>query len=129
CCAMGREIGAASVGWQGRRRGEAFLERLYRAARDEAPPSIVTYVNYPSTEYLDLPFLDLFCFNVYLESEERLQAYLARLQNLARDRPLILAEVGLDSRRHGLNAQAHALDWQIRSAYAAGCAGAFVFAW
>jgi len=40
----------------------------------------VTYVNYPTTEYLHLPFLDLVCFNVYLESPERLEAYLGRLQ-------------------------------------------------
>jgi GT2 family glycosyltransferase len=86
-------------------------------------------VNYPSTEYLQLPFLDFAAFNVYLESPERLDAYLARLQNLTGDRPLVLAEIGLDSRRHGEERQADVLDWQIRTAFAAGCAGAFVFAW
>jgi len=43
----------------------------------------VTYVNYPTTEYLRLPFLDFVCFNVYLESQDRFEAYLARLQNIA----------------------------------------------
>ena len=57
--------------WHGRRRVERFLERLYRAAKDEDPDALVTYVNYPSTEYLELPFLDFVCFNVYLESRER----------------------------------------------------------
>ena len=33
-----------------------------------------------------------------------LEAYLARLQNLAGDRPLVMAEIGLDSRRNGLDA-------------------------
>jgi hypothetical protein len=33
------------------------------------------------------------CFNVYLESEERLSSYLARLQNLAGERPLLLGEI------------------------------------
>jgi hypothetical protein len=33
-------------------------------------------VNYPSTEYLELPFIDLVAFNVYLEQPDRL-AYLA----------------------------------------------------
>src|SRR5207253_10734850 len=80
-------------------------------------------------EYLDLPFLDLVCFNVYLESQDRLKAYLARLQNLAGNRPLLLGEVGLDSRRHGEVSQAQVLEWQIRTAFAAGCAGAFVFGW
>jgi O-antigen biosynthesis protein len=89
----------------------------------------VTYVNYPSTEYLHLPFLDILAFNVYLESQERLGAYLARLHNLAGDRPVLLAEVGLDSRRNGAEQQARVLDWQVRAVFAAGCAGAFVFAW
>src|SRR5581483_5652928 len=105
------------------------VERLYEAAKDEDPAALVTYVNYPSTEYLQLPFLDLVAFNVYLESPRRFAAYLARLQTIAGDRPLVLAELGLDSRRHGLGAQASALDWQIRTAFAGGCAGAFVFAW
>jgi O-antigen biosynthesis protein len=43
--------------------------------------------------------------------------------------PLVLAEIGLDSRRHGPDVQTHALDWQVRTAFASGCAGAFVFAW
>jgi GT2 family glycosyltransferase len=35
----------------------------------------------------------------------------------------------LDSRRHGEETQARTLSWQIRTSLAAGCAGAFVFAW
>jgi len=129
CYAIGNEIPASIVRWHGRRAVEHHLERLYRAAKEEDPDGLVTYVNYPTTEYLDLPFLDLVCFNVYLESPDRLRAYLARLQNLAGDRPLLLGEVGLDSRRHGEGHQAHVLDWQIRTAFAAGCAGAFLFGW
>ena len=40
-----------------------------------------------------------------------------------------MSEIGLDSLRHGEETQAHVLDWQIRTSFAAGCAGAFVFAW
>ncbi len=126
---IGNEIPAPIVRWHGNRKIEKFIERLYRATKSEDPEGLVTYVNYPTTEYLQLPFLDLVCFNVYLESRERFEAYLARLHNLAGDRPLILAEVGLDSRRHGNETQARSLEWQIRSAFASGCAGAFVFAW
>jgi O-antigen biosynthesis protein len=129
CYTIGNEIPAPIVRWHGRHRIESFLERLYRAAKSEDPSALVTYVNYPSTEYLQLEFVDLVCFNVYLESPDRLVPYLARLQNLTGDRPLLLAEVGLDSRRNGEVAQAAALDWQVRTAFAAGCAGAFVFAW
>ena len=126
---IGNEIPAPIVRWHGARKIERFIERLYRAAKSVDPEGLVTYVNYPTTEYLQLPFLDLVCFNVYLEARERFEAYLARLHNLAGDRPLILAEIGLDSRRQGEEAQARSLEWQIRSSFASGCAGAFVFAW
>src|SRR5947209_8501017 len=108
CYTIGNEIPAPIVRWHGRRRVERFLERLYRAAKAEDPAGLVTYVNYPSTEYLQLPFVDFVCFNVYLELQERLEAYLARLHNIAGDRPLVLAEIGLDSRRKGPQAQARA---------------------
>lgn len=127
--AIGNEIPAPIVRWHGRRRIEGYLKHLYATAKDEDPAALVTYVNYPTTEYLDLPFLDLVAFNVYLESEAALATYLARLQNVAGDRPLVMAEMGLDSRRHGEAAQAQVLDWQIRTTFAAGCVGAFVFAW
>ncbi len=129
CYAVGNEIPAPIVRWYGRERIERFLERLYRAVKAEDSAALVTYVNYPTTEYLQLPFLDFDCFNVYLETQAALEGYLARLQNLADERPLILAEIGLDSRRNGEEVQAHSLGWQVRSTFAGGCAGAFVFAW
>jgi O-antigen biosynthesis protein len=127
--AVGNEIPAPIVRWHGRERVERFLERLYWTAKDADPDALVTYVNYPSSEYLELPFLDLYAFNVYLEAPEHLTSYLARLENLAGDRPLVLGEVGLDSRRNGLAEQAASLSWQLSAAFAAGCAGTFVFAW
>jgi GT2 family glycosyltransferase len=127
--AVGNEIPASIVRWHGPRRVERFLERLYDAAKTEDPQALVTYVNYPSTEYLHLPFLDLVSFNVFLESPRQFNSYLARLQNRTDERPLLLTEIGLDSRRHGLQVQARTLNWQIKTAFAAGCAGTFVFAW
>lgn len=129
CYAIGNEIPAPIVRWHGRRRVERFIERLYLAAKAEDPDGLITYVNYPTTEYLQLPFVDFVCFNVYLESQERLESYLARLQSIAGDRPLVITEIGLDSRRNGEDAQARVLDWQIRTTFASGCAGAFVFSW
>jgi len=129
CYAIGNEIPAAIVRWYGRRRVERYIQRLYLSAKAEDPDGLFTYVNYPTTEYLQIPFLDLICFNVYLESEDRLRVYLDRLHNIARNQPLILTELGLDSRRNGEDFQARSLDWQIRTTFAAGCAGAFVFAW
>jgi len=129
CYAIGNEIPASIVRWHGRRRIERFLARLCRAARQEDPGALVTYVNYPSTEYLRLPECDLVAFNVYLERRELLERYLGRLQNVADDRPLVLAEVGLDSRRAGLDRQAITLGWQIECSREAGCAGVFLFSW
>jgi hypothetical protein len=127
--AVGNEIPASIVRWHGRRRVESFLERLCAAARSADPGALLTYVNFPSTEFLRLPFVDVLAFNVYLEDPDRLAAYLARLQNLAGERPLLLAEVGLDSARNGEDEQAAALARQLDVARRGGCAGAFVFAW
>ena len=129
CYSVGNEIPSPIVRWHGRGAVEQFLEKLHDAAKSEDPDGLFTYVNYPSTEYLQLPFLDLSCFNVYLEATPALEAYLARLQNLAGNRPLMMAEIGLDSRRNGVDQQAQVLVGQVRAAFAAGCSGAFVFAW
>jgi O-antigen biosynthesis protein len=129
CYALGNEIPAQLVRWIGPARIERYLRKLFEAVKEEDPAGLVTYVNYPTTEYLRLPFLDLVSFNVYLERREELAAYLARLQTLAEERPLLLSELGLDSMRNGLDTQASVLDWQIRLTLAAGAAGAFVFSW
>lgn len=129
CCVIGNEIPSPIVRWHGRKKVEQFLKRLYLAAKEEDEGALVTYVNYPSTEYLQLPFLDFSCYNVYLEEQDRMEAYLYRLQNIAGDRPLVLGEVGLDSRRNGELKQAAVIGWQIRAAFRIGCAGAFIFAW
>jgi GT2 family glycosyltransferase len=129
CFTLGNEIPASIVRWHGAKRVEAFLRRLAGIVRTEDPGALVTYVNFPSTEYLQLDFVDFVSFNVYLESPEKLDPYLARLQNLAGEKPLVMAEIGLDSRRNGQLAQAAAMEWQIRSVFQAGGAGAFVFAW
>ena len=54
---------------------------------------------------------------------------MARLHNIAGEKPLVMAEIGLDSQRNGLEAQAAALEWQVRTAFESACSGAFVFAW
>jgi GT2 family glycosyltransferase len=129
CYAVGNEIPAPIIRWFGRGRVERLLERLARVVRREDPAALVTYANYPSTEYLQLPFLDLLAFNVYLENAEDLAAYTARLQNLAGERPLLMTELGLDSIRHGEGMQAALVAKQVRTAFAGGCTGAFVYSW
>lgn len=129
CFAVGNEIPAFVVRWYGKKRMEGWIKRLYKTVKEADPESLVTYVNYPTTEYLDLRFLDFNCFNVYLETPEKLSAYIARLHNLTGDRPLVLAEIGLDSLRNGPERQAAVLQWQIETIFGKGCAGLFVFAW
>jgi GT2 family glycosyltransferase len=129
CYALGNEIPAPIVRWHGKEKVERFLERLYWEAKAADPEGLFTYVNYPSTEYLELPFLDLAAFNVFLEEEGAFESYLARLQNLSGDRPLLITEVGIDSRRNGETVQAEVLDWQVRHSFETGAAGVFVFSW
>jgi O-antigen biosynthesis protein len=129
CYAIGNEIPAPIVRWHGKGKVEEFLERLHWEAKAADPEGLFTYVNYPSTEYLELPFLDLAAFNVFLEDEETYESYLARLQNLCGDRPLLITEVGIDSFRNGEQVQAEVLDWQIRHAFGTGAAGVFAFSW
>jgi O-antigen biosynthesis protein len=129
CYAVGNEIPAPIVRWHGKQKVEQFLERLHWGAKAEDPAGLFTYVNYPSTEYLELPFLDLTAFNVFLEGERTFESYLARLQNLSGDRPLLITEAGIDSRRNGEPAQAETLKWQVRHAFGTGAAGVFVFSW
>ncbi len=126
---VGNEISSSVARWHGPGRVSAYLERLYEAVKAIDPEALVTYANYPSTEYLTLPFLDFVCFNVFLESRERFDAYLARLQRLAGDRPLLMGELGLDAYRNGDERQSRALEWQIRTSFEAGCAGLFVYSW
>ena len=129
CYSIGNEITSSIVRWHGRRQVEKFIQHLYHAAKQEDPDALVTYVNYPSTEYLRLPFLDFLSFNVYLESRQAFEDYLSRLHNLSDDRPVLLSETGLDSLRNGEEKQASTLEWQVRAVFKQGCCGVIVFAW
>ena len=126
---LGNEIPASIVRWLGPDRVERFLSELYLDAKAIAPDTLFTYVNYPPTEYLNLPFLDLFAFNVYLHRERDLRGYLARLQNIAGHKPLLVAEAGADSVREGASGQASLTAMQLRAAFAEGACGAVAFAW
>jgi GT2 family glycosyltransferase len=127
--ALGNEIPAAVVRWLGPERVERFLSELYVDAKAITPDTLFTYVNYPPTEYLNLPFIDLVAFNVYLHRERDLRAYLARLQNIAGHKPLLVAEAGADSMREGAGGQATLTSMQLRASFGEGACGAVAFAW
>jgi len=127
--ALGNEIPPGVVRWHGRLRVERFLRSLFENAKDAAPDALFTYVNFPPTEFLDLSFLDVCAFNVYLHREPELRAYLARLQHIAGQKPFVLAEAGADSIREGPAGQAELTAMHIRAAFEEGAAGAIAFAW
>ena len=129
CYAIGNEIPAQIVRWYGRKKIKRFLNQLYNEVKNADPECLVTYGNYPTTEYLDLDFLDFDCFNVYLETPEKLGKYMSRLHNLSGNKPLVLAEIGMDSSRNGEQRQASVLRWQIETIFGKGAAGMFIFAW
>jgi GT2 family glycosyltransferase/DNA-binding beta-propeller fold protein YncE len=127
--ALGNEIPPGVVRWHGRVSIERYLRELYEDAKGASPESLFTYVNFPPTEFLDLSFFDLYSFNVYLHREPELRAYLARLQHVAGQKPLLLAEAGADSIREGETGQAEITAMHVRTAFEEGACGAIAFAW
>lgn len=126
---VGNEIPPDIVRWHGAEAIRRFVRCLVACVRDEHPEALVSYANFPSTEYLTIDFTDFICFNVYLHDVSAFRRYIARLHNLAVDQPLVLTEFGVDSLRQGEEEQRRLLSWQIRSAFEGGVAGTFVFAW
>ena len=99
--AVGNEIPSGVVRWHGAARIERFLRTCTTTRSRPRPDVLLTYVNYPPTDYLDLPFFDVCAFNVYLHRGDDLRAYVAHLQVVAGNRPLLLAEGGADSLPRG----------------------------
>ncbi|OLN24698.1 Beta-1,3-glucosyltransferase [Desulfovibrio sp. DV] len=126
---IGNEIPSHIVRWHGAGKVETFLEKLTNIVREEDPEGLVTYANYPSTEYLRLPFLDFLSFNVYLHDEKAFRSYVKRLQNVAGELPLVLSEFGMDSIRNDEEHVAETLAWQLRASFELGVSGTMVFAW
>ena len=126
---VGNEIPPDIVRWHGARRVKRFIAELCDVARQADPGGLVTYANFPPTEYLDLSCLDFATFNVYLHDRETFRRYLLRLQNLVGELPLVLGEIGMDTIRHTELEQSEFLAGHLREAALAGVAGAFVFSW
>ena len=126
---LGNEIPPQVARWHGKSQVETFLKRLRDCVKEIDPEMLVTYASYPPTEFLDLSFLDVIGFNVYLEHEPQFRDYLARLQMLAGNKPLFVSELGLDSRRNGVERQAEILTWQLQAVWEKGLAGVTAYAW
>jgi O-antigen biosynthesis protein len=126
---IGNEIPPDMIRWHGAEAVRRFLKELAAAVKAEHAKALVSYANYPSSEYLTVDFTDFVCFNVYLHDQPAFARYIARLHNLALDQPLVLTEFGVDSFSHGEDAQRCMLAWQVRAAFEAGVAGTFIFSW
>ena len=126
---LGNEIPSSMVRWLGAKRVTEFLEHLVNIARREDPNVLYSYASYPPTEYLLPQNVDFLTFNVYLHRREDFERYLARLQNLAEDKPLIIGEFGMDTIRHTEEEHADMLEWHLESVVRGGLAGTIVYAW
>ncbi len=125
---IGNEIRSDIVRWHGARAVSGFLAELYDIGKQCDPEGLFTYSNYPSAEYLDLSFLDLISFNVYIHRETDFRRYLTHLMAITGQRPLLLSETGIDTIREGEQKQAEMLGWQLKAAFELGLSGAVIFA-
>jgi GT2 family glycosyltransferase len=124
---VGNEIPSSNVRWTGPRAVERFLRDLFETAKSADPRRLVSYANYPPTEYLRLEAFDFYTLNVYLHDREPFSRYLAHVRNLAGDRPFFLGEFGIDVQREGEERQADILKFTLEESFRAGAAGTFIF--
>lgn len=128
---IGNEVPADAVRWFGGKRIASALSGLVDTVHDIDPEMLVTYANYPTSEYLDVAGVDFVTFNIFLERQDDLRRYLTRLHHLAGDRPLMIGEIGLHtagdipSDEH----QADVVDWQLSTALERGVGGTCLFSW
>ena len=126
---VGNEIPADIVRWMGPLKVREAIEGLIAIGKELAPHLLFAYANYPSTEYLEPENADFTAFNVYLENEDSFRSYLKRLHHIAGDRPLVISEFGLDTRRNGMQRQAECLVWATQASLELECAGMTLYAW
>ncbi|QOV88275.1 glycosyltransferase [Humisphaera borealis] len=111
-------------------RVEAFIDELVAIVKEEAPHCLATFANFPTTEYLRPRAIDFCCFNVYLDYEPQLRNYLARLQMIAGELPLMLGEYGVDTHQsYSEEQQATMLSTQLKATFDEGAVGTFVFSY
>ncbi|HEV2754765.1 MAG TPA: glycosyltransferase [Actinomycetota bacterium] len=126
---VGNEVPCDVVRAHGIARVEDGLSELVAEVHAGDPETLVTYCNFPTTEFLRIEGQDLTCFNVFLERSEDFRRYLLHLQTISEDRPLLVTELGLAANVHGEDAHARLLGEQLRIVDECGVAGATVFSW
>lgn len=127
---VANEIPPDLVRYHGRRAVEAFIDGLIRIVKAEAPDCLATFASFPTTEYLQPRLTDFVCFNVYLHDNQVFRNYLARLQSIADDKPLIIGEYGIDTHQeYDEPKQAEILVEHVKAVFDEGCAGTIIFSY
>jgi glycosyltransferase involved in cell wall biosynthesis len=125
---VANEIPPDIVRFVGREKIEEFIDGLVAIVKEEAPDCLATFANFPTTEYVQPRMIDFVCFNVYLHDELVFRNYLARLQNIAGDKPLMLGEYGIDTfREYSQQKQSEILCAHVRAVFDEGLAGTVIF--
>ncbi|MBC7782631.1 MAG: glycosyltransferase, partial [Burkholderiales bacterium] len=107
-----------------------FVDELIDIVHHVAPDCLATFANYPTTEYLNPRNVDFVSFNVYLHKEQVFRNYLARLQMIAGEKPLMLGEYGIDTGREKTEEQqAEILATHVRCVFDEGLSGTFIFSY
>lgn len=123
------EIPSDLVRWYGPKKVGRFLDELVEIVKSQDDRALAAYANFPPTEYLLPQRVDFYSYNVYLHNREEFEAYLARLHNLAEEKPLVLGEFGMDTIRHPQQEQANLLEQHYEGVFRGGLAGTIVFSW
>ncbi len=126
---VANEIPNDIVRFYGHRRVARFVNQLIDVAKQESPDCLTTYVNFPTTEFLEPSGCDFCCFNVYVHEAAKLGTYLDRLQHIAGNVPLILGEYGIDTIREGEQQQAELLAGHLDQVFRHGLAGSLIFSY
>jgi O-antigen biosynthesis protein len=128
---IGNEIPSDVIRWHGESHVAGAIHQLADVIHDVDDGHLVTYANFPTTEFLAPLGLDFLTFNVFLEQAADLRRYLTRLHHLAGDRPLVLGEIGLHAGDDGggEDRQASFVDEQLSTAIERGVAGTCLFSW
>ncbi len=121
------EVPADIARWHGARETAEFIDELVEEVKRVDKGALCTFASFPPTEFLQPQRIDFVTFNVYLHERETFEPYLARLQTLAGEKPLLLGEFGMDSMREGEEHQAATLGWQVEAAFRGGAAGTILF--
>jgi ABC-type multidrug transport system fused ATPase/permease subunit/glycosyltransferase involved in cell wall biosynthesis len=127
--AVGNEIPNDLVRMHGISSVERVLAKMIADVHEADDELLATYVNYPTTEFLEVEGQDLASYNVFLEDEQAFRSYLQHLMVVSGEVPLLVSEMGLASAIHGEHAQAESLSLQLRAVDEVGCVGATIFSW